>query len=116
MTNDPLTAPNEPTDVTISFQHGIPIKLATPQKTFTESVQLFKELNRIGKIHGTCFILNDVLIHCETKSRITDICANDLGVGRLDIVENRFIGLKSRGCKSSAKLLIILLDLIELKF
>ena len=53
MTNDPLTAPNEPTDITISFEQGIPIKLVTPQKTFTESVQLFKELNRIGKIHGT---------------------------------------------------------------
>ena len=53
MTNDPLTAPDEPTDITISFQKGIPIKVVTPQKTFTESVQLFKELNRIGKIHGT---------------------------------------------------------------
>ena len=53
MTNDPLTAPDESTDITISFQKGIPIKLVTPQKTFTESVQLFKELNRIGKIHGT---------------------------------------------------------------
>ena len=53
MTNDPLTAPDEPTDITISFQKGIPVKLVTPQKTFTESVQLFKELNRIGKIHGT---------------------------------------------------------------
>jgi argininosuccinate synthase len=53
MTNDPLKAPNEPTDITISFQKGIPTKLVTPQKTFTDSVQLFKELNRIGKVHGT---------------------------------------------------------------
>lgn len=53
MTNDPLKAPDEPTDITISFQEGIPVKLVTPQKTFTDSVHLFKELNRIGKIHGT---------------------------------------------------------------
>ena len=53
MTKDPLTAPDEPTDITISFEKGIPIKLVTPQKTFTGSVQLFRELNRIGKIHGT---------------------------------------------------------------
>jgi argininosuccinate synthase len=52
MTDDPLKAPNEPTDITISFQKGIPTKLVTPQKTFTDSVQLFKELNRIGKVHG----------------------------------------------------------------
>ena len=60
MTNNPLTAPNEPTDITISFQQGIPIKLVTPQKTFTESVQLFKELNRIGKIHGMQSIPSDL--------------------------------------------------------
>lgn len=60
MTDEPLTAPNEPTDITISFQQGIPIKLVTPQRTFTESVQLFKELNRIGKIHGTQSVLNDL--------------------------------------------------------
>ena len=60
MTKDPLKAPDEPTDITVSFQQGIPIKLVTPQKTFTESVQLFKELNRIGKIHGTSSILNDL--------------------------------------------------------
>lgn len=53
MTDDPLKAPNEPTDITISFQKEIPTKLVTPQKTFTDSVQLFKELNRIGKVHGT---------------------------------------------------------------
>jgi argininosuccinate synthase len=46
-------APNEPTDITVSFQKGIPTKLVTPQETFTDSVQLFKELNRIGKVHGT---------------------------------------------------------------
>ncbi|MCJ1471642.1 hypothetical protein MMC13_000282 [Lambiella insularis] len=88
MTNDPLTAPNEPTDITISFLQGIPIKLVTPQKTFTESVQLFKELNRIGKIHG---------------------------IGRIDIVENRFLGLKSRGCYDSPAMTILRLAHLDIE-
>ena len=29
---------------------------------------------------------------------ISDYCADDLGIGRIDIVETRGIGLKSRGC------------------
>ena len=88
MTDDPLTAPNEPTDITISFQKGIPTKLVTPQKTFTDSVQLFKELNRIGKVHG---------------------------IGRIDIVENRLIGLKSRGCYDSPAMTILRLAHLDLE-
>lgn len=53
MTEDPRKAPNEPTNITVSFQKGIPTKLVTPEKTVTDSVELFKELNRLGKIHGT---------------------------------------------------------------
>ena len=53
MTDDPLTAPNEPTDITIRFQKGIPTQLVISQKTITDSVQLFKELNRVGKVYGT---------------------------------------------------------------
>ncbi|OAX77609.1 argininosuccinate synthase [Emergomyces africanus] len=53
MTDDPRNAPNEPTDITITFEKGIPTKLVTPQKTLTDSVELFKELNYIGKVHGT---------------------------------------------------------------
>ena len=49
---DPDQSPPDDMDITISFQEGIPVKLVTPQKTFTDSVELFKELNRIGKVHG----------------------------------------------------------------
>jgi argininosuccinate synthase len=66
MTADPIKAPNEPLDITISFEKGIPVKVVTPDKTYTDSVELFKALNKIGFVHG---------------------------IGRLDIVENRFIGL-----------------------
>ncbi|KAI9866239.1 MAG: Adenylosuccinate synthetase [Trichoglossum hirsutum] len=88
MTDDPLKAPNEPTDITINFQKGIPTKLVTPQMTFTDSVQLFKELNRIGKVHG---------------------------IGRIDIVETRLIGLKSRGCYDSPAMTILRLAHLDLE-
>jgi argininosuccinate synthase len=71
MTDDPRNAPQEPAEITLHFEKGIPTKLVGPQGTETESVKLFETLNALGKIHG---------------------------VGRIDIVENRFIGLKSRGC------------------
>ncbi|KAB8263456.1 argininosuccinate synthase [Aspergillus pseudonomiae] len=80
MTADPLNAPNEPTDITIQFEQGIPTKLVTPQKEYTDSVELFDALNKLGFTHG---------------------------VGRIDIVENRFIGLKSRGCYDSPAMTIL---------
>lgn len=88
MTDDPRQAPDEPTDIKISFEKGIPTKLVTPQKTFTNSLQLFKELNRIGKVHG---------------------------IGRIDIVESRFIGLKSRGCYDSPAMTILRLAHLDLE-
>lgn len=46
----------------------------------TDSLELFKLLNKIGHDHG---------------------------VGRVDIVENRFIGLKSRGCYDTPGLYVV---------
>lgn len=67
MTADPLEAPNKPYNFTIFFEKGIPVKVATEDGVeVTESVEVFKLLNKIGHDHG---------------------------VGRIDIVENRFIGL-----------------------
>lgn len=66
-----MDAPNEPEDITLHFEQGIPTKLVTSQKEYTEPVELFDTLNKIGYTHA---------------------------IGRIDIVENRFIGLKSRGC------------------
>lgn len=71
MTEDPIKAPGNPLDINITFDKGIPVRLQTPQGAFEDSVELFEKLNQIGKEHG---------------------------IGRIDIVENRFIGLKSRGC------------------
>lgn len=71
MTVSPLKAPNEPFQLSIEFAKGIPIKIITQDaQVFEKPLELFEFLNKIGGKHG---------------------------VGRIDIVENRFIGLKSRG-------------------
>jgi len=71
LTVDPLKAPEQPEDFTLVFEKGLPKKLITQGKSITDAVELFLATNAIARRHG---------------------------VGRIDIVENRFIGLKSRGC------------------
>ncbi|KAK6408612.1 argininosuccinate synthetase [Oleoguttula sp. CCFEE 5521] len=72
LTADPTKAPGKPEDFTVHFEKGLPVKLEYDNgKTATDSVDLFLTANAIARKHG---------------------------VGRIDIVENRFIGLKSRGC------------------
>ncbi|EGP89965.1 unnamed protein product [Zymoseptoria tritici ST99CH_1A5] len=71
LTVDPTKAPDTPEDFTLHFSKGLPVKLEYDGKTVTDSVDLFLAANAIARKHG---------------------------VGRIDIVENRFIGLKSRGC------------------
>ncbi|KAJ9193588.1 hypothetical protein DTO166G4_2691 [Paecilomyces variotii] len=79
-TVDPRQAPDEPTDITISFEKGIPVKLVAQGKEITDSVEIFVALNEIGRENG---------------------------IGRIDIVENRFIGLKSRGCYDAPAMTIL---------
>ena len=66
-TVSPEDAPNESTEILIEFQNGDPVKINERKKSPEE---IFKYLNDIGGKNG---------------------------VGRLDLVENRFIGMKSRG-------------------
>jgi hypothetical protein len=83
-TLDPIDAPNKPYEFSIYFEKGIPVKVITEdKKEVTDSLDLFKLLNKIG---------------------------HDNGVGRVDIVENRFIGLKSRGCYDTPGLYVHLLQ------
>ncbi|MBQ2896782.1 MAG: argininosuccinate synthase [Clostridia bacterium] len=63
----PEAAPDSPEYVTISFEKGIPVKLNGKE---LDGVSLIKELNRIGGRNG---------------------------IGIIDIVENRLVGMKSRG-------------------
>ncbi|KAG5960106.1 hypothetical protein E4U57_000265 [Claviceps arundinis] len=87
-TVSPLKAPDTPLDITVHFEKGLPVKVVTPQKTVSESLELFNLLNALGKEHG---------------------------IGRVDIVENRFIGLKSRGCYDSPAMTILRLAHISIE-
>ena len=66
-TVNPMEAPDKPTEITIEFSKGAPIALN--QKKL-EPAQILKKLNEFGGKNG---------------------------IGRIDIVENRFVGMKSRG-------------------
>lgn len=81
LTKDPITqAPDEPEDITIDFEKGIPVKLTSKSGSETEPTALFLAANALARKHG---------------------------VGRIDIVENRFIGLKSRGCYETPGLSVL---------
>jgi len=64
--------PDRPTDLTIHYQNAIPVRVVCESEDvdLTEPVALFDYLNEKGGEHG---------------------------IGRIDIVENRFVGIKSRG-------------------
>lgn len=64
------TAPNVADIISIMFKDGNPVKVVSDEKTETDPLKLFVLLNELGTKHG---------------------------IGRLDMVENRFVGIKSRG-------------------
>ncbi|MGO8503821.1 argininosuccinate synthase [Rhizobium leguminosarum] len=66
-TVDPVDAPDTPEIITVGFERGDPVSVNGKAMT---PAALLTELNGLGGRHG---------------------------VGRLDLVENRFIGMKSRG-------------------
>ena len=72
MTTSPKAAPDTPEVVKIEFNKGVPVKLTnmTDKTVVTDSLKLFLYCNKIAGKHG---------------------------IGRIDIVENRFVGIKSRG-------------------
>ena len=67
MSNPVSKTPNKPDYVEIGFERGIPNKLDGKE---TDGIKLIEQLNKIGGLHG---------------------------VGQVDIVENRLVGMKSRG-------------------
>ena len=66
-TNNPEKAPDKPDYISIEFKNGDPIKI--DDKDYSPA-NLLQKLNDFGRLHG---------------------------IGRLDLVENRFVGMKSRG-------------------
>lgn len=72
LTTSPKNAPDNEIKICIEFEKGIPIKVInlTDDVEVTESLELFTYLNTLGSQNG---------------------------IGRIDLVENRFVGIKSRG-------------------
>jgi argininosuccinate synthase len=66
-TNDMESAPDKPTVISITFEKGDPVAIDGRKMG---PADLLAKLNELGKING---------------------------IGRLDLVENRFVGMKSRG-------------------
>ncbi len=83
ITRSPEKAPEEATVVEISFEHGIPTKVHNRNDGSEVSGELaiLSYLNTIGGLNG---------------------------IGRLDMVENRFVGMKSRGVYETPGLQILL--------
>ncbi|MCF6247645.1 MAG: argininosuccinate synthase, partial [Desulfobacula sp.] len=71
-TVSPEKAPDTPTKIVLEFKDGIPVKVTNlgDGTVKTDPLELFEYLNQVGRENG---------------------------IGRLDMVENRFVGIKSRG-------------------
>jgi argininosuccinate synthase len=67
-TTDPVNAPDTPEYITIGYKNGDPISV---NGEALSPASLLKKLNDYGNTHG---------------------------IGRIDIVENRYVGMKARGC------------------
>lgn len=82
MTKSPKDAPDEETRIDIHFKDGIPVKVIDRMNRVekTKPFELFMYLNALGSRNG---------------------------IGRVDIVENRFVGIKSRGVYESPGMTIL---------
>lgn len=67
MSTDPVDAPNDPLELTVEFEVGVPVSVDGAP---LGPVQLIEHLNEVAGAHG---------------------------IGRADVVEDRMIGMKSRG-------------------
>jgi argininosuccinate synthase len=72
MTTSPMKAPDRETKISISFEKGVPVKVENLEDKTVKTKPL------------------DILMYLNEV-------AGKNGVGRIDLVENRFVGMKSRG-------------------
>jgi argininosuccinate synthase len=72
LTRSPQDAPDTPTELDIHFKDAMPVRVENPKegRVVTDPVEILTYLNEEGGRHG---------------------------IGRVDMVENRFVGIKSRG-------------------
>ncbi len=84
LTQDPKKAPAEPGEVTVGFEAGVPVSLNGRK---LDLVKLIQTLNQTAGAHG---------------------------VGRTDLVENRLVGMKSRGAYETPAGTVLVTALHEL--
>jgi argininosuccinate synthase len=77
MTVSPQQAPEEAQQVTLEFRSGVPVAL---DGQAVSPLEMVERLNKIAGSHG---------------------------VGRIDVVENRFVGMKSRGVYESPGMTVL---------
>ena len=85
LTVDPVVAPDAPQDVTIAFEKGVAVALDGERMPLAS---LIEKLNGIAGAHG---------------------------VGRVDLVENRLVGMKSRGVYETPAGTVLLAALADLE-
>jgi argininosuccinate synthase len=85
LTKSPAEAPAQPGEVSIGFEKGVPVSVDGKKMS---PVALLEKLNEIGSRHG---------------------------IGRIDLVENRFVGMKSRGCYETPGGTLIMFAIRELE-
>src|SRR6516162_7915380 len=85
LTRSPAEAPDKAGTVSIGFEKGLPV---TVNGKSMRAFELLEALNGIGSEHG---------------------------VGRIDLVENRFVGMKSRGCYETPGGTLIMFAIRELE-
>jgi argininosuccinate synthase len=87
-TTDPEDAPDKSEVIKIHFNDGIPCKVEHGEKSIEDPLELFSYVNNLGSKHG---------------------------IGRIDIVENRFVGIKSRGIYEAPGATILRLAHIDIE-
>jgi argininosuccinate synthase len=85
LTKSPAKRPTSPAEVTIGFEKGVPVSVDGKSM---KAFELLETLNAIGGEHG---------------------------IGRIDLVENRFVGMKSRGCYETPGGTLIMFAVRELE-
>jgi argininosuccinate synthase len=85
LTKSPAQAPDKPGEVAIGFEKGVPVSVDGKSM---KAFELLETLNAIGAEHA---------------------------IGRIDLVENRFVGMKSRGCYETPGGTLIMFAVRELE-
>ncbi len=117
-TVDPRAAPDQPVDIDIVFEQGVPVELRVGGKEITDSLDICVKLNEIGR-EGSIGRIDIV----EVWFRESPLLSGSTRYGPLGSCitqkpltqpsQNRWVGLKSRGCYASPAMTILRLAYLD---